>query len=203
MSAATRPARPPARPVPRWPYAVAAGALLVEVAVHLVDTRVLARPVPALDSAREWSYSHVLSSGALLAGGLLCAVGARRARRRRARWGLAAGIFGVLFLDNVSRLHTHLGWWPVVLVPVLGVLAAALLGIADGEQARTMVALGLGMLLLSLAIHIGGPPVERALGWGPDDTGTQVKIALKEGTELAGWLLVVLALWHLLPRETA
>ena len=62
---------------------------------------------------------------------------------------------------------------------------------------------GVTLLVLSLAIHVIGPPIERLAGWGEDSWGTQLKIALKEGTELAGWALVVPSLLLLRRRVTA
>ncbi len=47
------------------------------------------------------------------------------------------------------------------------------------------------MLLASLAIHVLGPSAVRALGWGPDSWAYQVKVGLKEGSELAGWVLLL------------
>jgi hypothetical protein len=61
------------------------------------------------------------------------------------------------------------------------------------------------LLLASLAIHVLGPSAVRALGWGPDSWAYQIKVGLKEGTELAGWVLLLppLARLALDPRSAA
>jgi hypothetical protein len=48
-------------------------------------------------------------------------------------------------------------------------------------------------------VHVLGPHVVQALGWGTDSWAYQVEVGLKEGMELAGWLLLVFALWRARP----
>jgi hypothetical protein len=50
------------------------------------------------------------------------------------------------------------------------------------------------VLALSLALHVVGPHVIAWLGYGQGSWLFQVKIALKQGTECAGWWLVAFAL---------
>jgi hypothetical protein len=101
----------------------------------------------------------------------------------------------------VSRLHEQTGAWPLLYAPTLGGLAAALWAVAEGtELARIMLA-GLTLLVVSLAVHVVGHELVQALGWGPETWGYQVKVALKEGIELAGWALVVPALATLATLE--
>jgi hypothetical protein len=65
---------------------------------------------------------------------------------------------------------------------------------------------GLALLLSSLVIHVLGPDVVHALGWQQGSWAYQIKVALKEGTELAGWVVLVpavVALARVLPPQRA
>ena len=150
--------------------------------------------VRLLDSAREWSYSHLLGTLAFAAGAILGVLSARTAVAHRGAWHAIAGLFAFLLIDNVSRLHTYVAAWPLLYGPVLVGLCWALLRVADGTHVQAVMRVGVTLLVFSLVIHVGGPPVEHLAGWGERSWGTQVKIAFKEGTELAGWALVVPAL---------
>jgi hypothetical protein len=175
----------------------AAFALALETSTHLIDFGVYDLRIRALDSADQWSYSHVLATIAYAAGAVLCATGAVRAVRRRPAWATASALFAFLLVDNVGRLHDHVGAWPLLYAPVLLALSVSLVAIARGTPVAGLVYAGLGLLFASLAIHVVGPSVVRALGWGPNGWGYQIKVALKEGTELAGWVLLVPALARL------
>lgn len=183
-------------------FAVAGAVFAIEVTTHLVDVFVLDSRVRLLDSAREWSYSHLLGTLAFAAGAILGVLGVRGAVAQRAAWRAIAWLFAFLLVDNVTRLHTHVPGWPLLYGPVLLVLCWALLRVADGSRVQTVMRAGVTLLVLSLAIHVIGPPIERLAGWGEDSWGTQLKIALKEGTELAGWALVVPSLLLLRRRAT-
>lgn len=179
------------------PYAWAAGA---GVAVLVTDLVHLAADHPDLrlfDASAEWSWSHVAASGAMAAAALAGVAGARRGRGRPGAWWTTAGLFGVLLLDNVTRLHTHVGAWPVIYLPILGGIAAAAWTLARGSREAPVVAAALLTLVASLAVHVLGPSVVHALGQGGGSWAYQVKSGLKEATELAGWVLLVPALWRL------
>ena len=65
------------------------------------------------------------------------------------------------------------------------------------------MSVALGALALSYVVHIFGPHVVAEFGWGTDSWAFQAKVGLKEGTELAGWLLMVVALWRIGQRSTS
>jgi hypothetical protein len=89
-------------------------------------------------------------------------------------------------------------------VLALPVAAVLLVDVARDHEARRLMILGLSCLAAALALHELGPPVLRALGWRYDSWGFQVKIALKESVEFAGWLLVAFALaLQVWPRRAA
>ncbi len=138
----------------------------------------------------------------------LCAVaGWRGARRtRRGTWWLVFGLSGFLLVDNLSRLHEHVTLWPLVYAPILAVLAGAALRLSAGSDVAPAVRGGLVLLLISLLIHALSLRLGHALGlWEPDKSRFllwryQVLIAVKEGTELAGWMLFAPALLLLARR---
>jgi uncharacterized membrane protein YfbV (UPF0208 family) len=133
----------------------------------------------------------------MAAAALAGVAGARRGRGRPWAWWTTAGLFGVLLLDNVTRLHTHMGAWPVVYIPILAGIAAAAWTLARGSREAPVVAAGLLTLVGSLAVHVLGPHAVHALGGDDGSWAYQVKAGLKEATELAGWVLLVPALWRL------
>jgi hypothetical protein len=189
-----------ARRVPPAAFALAGGALALEVTTHLLDFGADFR-IPLLDSASEWSWSHIVATVAFAAATLAGVAGARRAGRLRSAWQVLAVLFGFLFLDNVSRLHTQISAWPVIYAPILLVVSGAAWRVARGTREAPVVGAGLATLLVSLGVHVLGPQVVHVLGWTSHSWAYQVKVALKEGTELAGWVLVVPALWRLaMPR---
>jgi hypothetical protein len=186
----------------RLPYAVAGAVLVVETATHLVNFGLYDEGARLLDSSSVWSYSHLLAVLAFAVGAIVCAWGGANLGGRRRAWWLAAALFAFLFLDEITRLHDHIGLWPLIYAPILLALTLCVTVVARGTIVEEFVYAGLALLFVSLGIHVLGPPVVRGLGWSPTSWAYQVKIALKEGTELAGWVLVVPALARLsLPRN--
>jgi hypothetical protein len=175
----------------------------VELATDLVDFGADDLRIRILDSAYEWSWSHLVATAAFATAAVLGFVGAHRSTRHRRAWWATGGLFAFLFADNVTRLHEHVAAWPVLYAPLLGALMLSLAMLAWGTDQQRIVLCALTLLLVSLAIHVLGPHAVRALGWGPDSWAYQVKVGLKEGTELAGWVLLLppLARLALQPRR--
>jgi hypothetical protein len=194
-----------ARPRPRRrtrvaPFAVAGGALALVVATHLIDLGADNLRIRALDASYEWSWSHIAATAAFGAGAVICGVGWRHARSKRRAWLAASALFGLLCIDTITRFHTHLTAWPVIYAPLLGGLFYAIVAVSWDTDFAPAVIAGVGLLGLSLAIHVFGHELVRAAGWGAGSWPYEIKVALKEGTELAGWVLVVPALGGLALR---
>jgi cytochrome bd-type quinol oxidase subunit 2 len=191
---------------PVRPWLVGAGVVVaVEMATHLGDCGADDLRIRLLDSAYKWSWSHLVATAAFATAAVLGFTGAQRSAGHRRAWRAIGGLFAFFFVDNVTRLHDHVAHWPVVYTPLLGVLMLSLAVVAwDTDQQRIVVG-ALTLLLASLAIHVLGPSAVRALGWGPDSWAYQIKVGLKEGTELAGWVLLLppLARLALDPRSAA
>jgi hypothetical protein len=185
------------RRVSPLPLALAGGALAVEVTTHLVNFGAYDLRIRVLDSSYEWSWSHLAATGAFAAAAVIGSIGAKRVARKRRAWLVLSALFAVLFVDNVTRFHTHVGVWPLIYAPLFGAVLVAVLAVSrDTELAGTTVA-AIALLVASLGIHVFGHQLVRELGWGADSWPYQVKVALKEGTELAGWVLLVPALTSL------
>jgi hypothetical protein len=171
----------------RGAAAAAVAAAGTVMATQLLDFEAWHLRIRLLDSSYEWSWSHLVSTGAIGAGAVLCALGARAAApgRRLRAWRVAA------------VLHEHLPHWPVLYAPVVAGLAAAVVVVAAGRPAARLVVAAVALLCASFAIHVAGPSIVRALGWSPYGFAFQVKVALKEGSELAGWVMLLTALARL------
>jgi hypothetical protein len=147
--------------------------------------------VALLDANDEWSYSHILATAAFGGGTVICWIGARAGGPRVGSWWVACGLFAFFFLDGVTRLHDQIGAWPAIYAPLLLTLGICVFRVSRGTPSADAVTLALGLLALSVAIHVLGPRATDILGWDEASWGYQVKVGLKEGTELAGWVLLV------------
>jgi hypothetical protein len=183
------------------PYVAAAAALALETATHLLDYGAYDLRVRLLDSSAEWSYSHLLGTLAFAIGAVCGGVGAAAASRRRVAWWAICCLFAFLLVDNLTRFHEHVPAWPAIYAPALCALTAAIAIVAADTDLAPFVYAGIALLFGSLAIHVFGPGAVRAFGWSADSWAYQVKVALKEGTELAGWVLLVPALGRLARRQ--
>jgi hypothetical protein len=118
------------------------------------------------------------------------------ARVRAATPVVLAILLTFLAVDHMAKLHEEVPHWRLAYLPLLGVTVLALAGAARGpvRGARALLTCGVALLAASLALHeIGGWLMER-LGVASDSVAFQVKLDVKHGTEVAGWLLVALGL---------
>ncbi len=94
----------------------------------------------------------------------------------------------------------HIGesipYWQVLLLPPLGVTLVALWIAARDLNPSTgrMLRSGCLLLVIAFSLHVFGAAILRHLGFGVDSWPYQVKIALKEGSEISGWMLIAAAL---------
>jgi hypothetical protein len=178
-------------------YLPAFAALTLEVAAHLLDYGLDELHLRLLDASSEWSWSHVVATTALASGAAVSVFAARRTRGEARQWWILAALFSVLLADNVTRAHEAVPHWPLVVLPALVGVAIGVVRLARGTPVFRVALAGLGLLLTSFVIHVLGHALVDGAGWGPDTWGYQIKVALKEGTELAGWVLIVPALVRL------
>jgi hypothetical protein len=175
----------------RLAYLAAFAVLMIEVAAHLLDFALDDLRVRLLDASTEWSWSHLLATAALASGAGISLLATRRRRDEARQWWSLAAFFGVLLADNVTRAHEAVPHWPLIVLPALAGVAIGVVRLARGTPVFETAVAGLALLLASFAIHVLGHALVHGLGWGPTTWGYQIKVALKEGTELAGWVLLV------------
>jgi hypothetical protein len=167
---------------------------------HLIDFGSNNLSIRLFNADSDASWSHVLIAAIIVVATAAAAVGAWRSQTQRGWWGAATAILGFIAIDEISSLHTRIdsmSWGKALYAPILLALCVCLWRLSAGRRASFVLRAGLLTLVISFAIHVFGPHVVSALGWGYDSWAYQVKVALKQGTELAGWLLVVWGLCRL------
>jgi hypothetical protein len=181
------------------PFVLAGAGFVAVLITHLVDFGSDGLRVGVLNADSDASWSHRLIAATLVAATAVAAVNAWRSRERRGLWAVVAGILAFLAVDELSSLHTQvdqMAWGKALYGPILLVLGVCLWRLAARRPQGLVLRVGVAILFLSFGIHVFGPHIVHALGYGTDSWPYQVKVALKQGTELAGWLLVFIGLWR-------
>jgi hypothetical protein len=166
---------------------------VVHVTLQLVDFGVYDLRVKALDASTDTTLLGVVPSIAL-ACAALAAVAAAARLRRPALVALAALVCLEL---AVQRLVLHGGSGG--LAATLPLVAAILVLLVREawrlpEPCGRCVLLGCALLVTSFALHVLLPPVLSAIGYGAGTWPYEIKVALKHGFEIAGWLTVATGL---------
>lgn len=190
----------------RFGNLVAVAAASFIAVAHVVNERVLGGDVWSLDADLDGNAISWISSEATFVAALAAfALGLLVAERRRILLVLAA-LLAYFSLDDMVAVHERIGtmareglgletgWgrsiWPVLFLPLL---ATAFLGLwrtastqpaPAGEQIRrglALLVLAVGLEVGSTAIHVTG----NGTGWLD-----ALEVALEEGLELAGWILI-------------
>jgi hypothetical protein len=175
-------------------FVVAAAGFVSVLITHLIDFGADDLRISVLDAGSSSSWSHGVIAAMLAAATAVAVIGASRSETHPTLWGVAAGILGFLTVDELSSLHAQIdqiSWGKAIYAPILLALAVCLWMVDDRSSHTVALRAGLATLFVSFAIHVFGPHVVHALGWGDNTWADQIKIGLKQGTELAGWLLVL------------
>jgi hypothetical protein len=193
---------------------VAAGVLLtvaavaVQTALYLADVYVLDRRVGTFDVDGEGGLSAWAASVTTFSTALLALLLALVQSARRVHLFVLAAAAAFLSFDEVVIVHERIGLkvtealdlsntylriaWPIVYLPLLATVAAILfqLARANTDPVRSLLGIGLALLACAVGLEIGG----LALDLIPTLTETSwlytMEIALEEGAELAGWILI-------------
>jgi hypothetical protein len=167
---------------------VVAVLLASELATHLVDYGVYDLRVRAMDanlgsSPVAWASPTAIAI-ALVSAWVL-------ARRGRVSWGLVAALAVVLPLGT-RHLGESLPHWQFILLPPLGLTLFLLWREAQrlDPLASGSCRAGCVLLVLAFVLHVFGGAALRGLGVAVLSWPYQVKVSLKEGIEISGWLLV-------------
>jgi len=190
------PARGPARePAARFGAFAAAALICAAVATQRVDYGVYDLRVRALDSNADGAILERLGDAALLAAAVAAAFLAAHPPRRATTVGLSL-LLAFLAVDRLVGLHEEVSHWRVLYLPIVAATLLALAAVAgDLRPAGVRLLLG-GILLLafSFVLHELGAWLMVRLGAAPDGWAYQLKVGVKHGTEVAGWLLVALGI---------
>jgi hypothetical protein len=179
---------------------LAVGAIAAVGATHLVDFGVYDLRYRIFNANSDASWSHVVVTGVLAVGAAVCLVGAKRLPEQRATWVATAVVLTPLFFVGVaSGVHSEIdavSHGRLLYAPVLAVLVYCVWRLTRGGPYFAVVSAGAALLLASYVVHVLEPHnIARALGWRVGGWGFQVVVVVKEGAELAGVLLALLALW--------
>jgi hypothetical protein len=185
---------------------VALIAFAAVVVTHLIDFGSDQLRVGIFDASADSSWSHFAVDAILVAAAGIAIVGAIRSSAQRRLWVAAAAVLTFLAIDEVTPLHTHVddvNWGKALYAPILLVLGVCVWRLSEASAEKRLLRAGLATLLVSFGIHVFGVHVVHALGWTSGSWAYQVKVALKEGTELAGWLLILVGLSRLVLSRRA
>jgi hypothetical protein len=198
-----------------WGYVMAPVAVLVQGASHLTNVLVFDGDISTFSADEDGNTFAWASSVATYTAALMAFALAFLDRRRRGRMLVLAALLAFFSLDDILRVHewvegqaverleTLLSFdpeygrliWPLLFFPMLATAFIVLWQLSRtlaGEPARA-IRIGLGLLVLgvlaeaaSAAIHVE----ERFAGGFIDG----LEVAVEEGAELAGWILIATAL---------
>jgi hypothetical protein len=182
------------------PITVAAIAAATVAATNLVDFEFDTPRIALLNANAQASWSHIATAAALAIAAVIAILTTTRPGRRRALWGAVAAVQALLFVVEVSSVHVIVdrhSFGKLIYVPLLAVLVLCLWLLTLGSEHAPLVWSAILVLMLAYVVHVFGARVVEALGWGGGSWVYQMKVGIKEGAELAGWLLLVVALTRL------
>lgn len=170
--------------------------LLVGTAItaHLVDFGVYGLRIHAMNANLGTSPVAWASPAAIL---LALAASIVLVRRTALRVTPVLSISLAIVLVLATR---HLGesipGWQLLLLPPLGVTLAMLWRTSHELDSATSRLLRAGCVLLvaAFALHTLGAPALKLLGFDASSWPYQIKVAVKEGSEICGWMLIAAGL---------
>ena len=176
--------------------ALAAAVVMLQVTANLVDFGVYHYRFAFLNPNNEGSLFAWISGLVIAFAACLCLVRAYRVGLERGRYLLLGVLLGLLAVENRVRVREQSVHRPLVYVPLLGALFAALVWTSWRwpRAARRVVWAGLASLVFSFALHKVAPHVLAHYGYGPGDWLYEVKVSLKESGEVCGWILIATGL---------
>jgi hypothetical protein len=177
----------------------ALGGAAVVIAADMAADLALRDEYRFLDVSSDTGLDAMLSFAAVALAAVALTLAIVRGAPHSARLGVAAAGLAFLAADMATGLHERLSdaaapaavdHWPaaVLYAPILAAVAVAFW--REGSAlARTAVA----SLGAALAIRLVAGAVYLAVDYRPGDGAKEVAVALQQGLELAGWLLLAAA----------
>ena len=186
-----------------WLAILVAGVVIVG---SLLNHFALDDAVPDLDAGQEDSFNNWVSVVATFSAGLAAALHALFFSERQRWFAALAAIFAFLSLDDLTKLHERLGAnigidhiETVIFAPVFGAAFLIAWALAREVPARVGRFLRGGLILLVAAVVVDlGASYTADLQEEGTDWPQATRIAVEEGFEVAGWIVVSAALITLL-----
>jgi hypothetical protein len=196
--------------------ALALVAVVVQTTAHLGNEFLLDDRVDGLDADLEGTAFTWASSVATFTVGLAAALHAAVFERQRRELSALAAIALWFSLDDVAIIHERLALelgedvfglpdylavrlWLILYLPLLLVAGVVLWRIAQEAEppADRTVLLGLGLLVASIPVEIVGA-ITRKLAEEGTEVPETFRVAVEEGLELGGWILLAAGLTAIL-----
>ncbi len=219
------PPRDPER-LPGWLLSVGLALAIAGVAVQTTGHLLQAFAFPSLDELnadRDANNPFAWASSVTIFGAALATFVLYGLSRR---WTLLLLAVALMFfsLDDIVAFHERLAlrsetaldlWeysrravWVVLFLPLLAYVSIVLVAIARRADARTrrFIYVGLGLLIFAVGVEASSA-VTHHWGYKGESTYDAYEVAVEEGAELAGWILVAAALtahmtWALITAQT-
>jgi hypothetical protein len=188
-----------------------AGAVLQALS-HMVNVFVFDGEHFNLDAEADSNAWAWASSVATFTCAFIAAVLALLARTNAGRLWFLAGVLAFFSVDDLVKIHEGLGtrvrerifdlptgWgrlaWPAIFFPLLAAVFLLLWGLAREapERAGLWIQVGLGLLVFAVGLELLSAPwyIE---GHSPHSVPGATEVAIEEGAELAGWILIATGL---------
>jgi len=169
--------------------------VLAGAAAQLADYGFGLGPGP-LDSSADGGVFGVVGDLALASAALAAWATLGRARARTHVVSVLAVLLTFLAVDKALSMHDQIPHWPAYYAPVIVAALVALVAVAGDLSRRSLRLMAAGLLLLGAAfvLHFTGETLLDKLHASHSGWAAEVKAVVKHGAELAGWLIVALAL---------
>lgn len=173
--------------------AVAGASVLLFGAAHLVNAWVFDREIGPFDAGAGDSAFERMGNLAIALSLLAVLLLAIRAGSVSAA--LLVPLLGFLLVDDLLGIHEHVPSWRILYLPLLAAVFYLLwrFEYADRDALR-LARVGLVLLVASVVLGVVAERIVVRQGWTTGDAGYEAKILVKDGSEVAGWILIATAL---------
>lgn len=191
-------------------FIIAAAAVAAQAVTSFANAVALNRGIGALNADSDTSLWAWAGIGVEFTAAYTAALLAVLQPHHRARWLVLALVVAFLSADDMLQWHErastlvtsigpidHAGRliWPIIFLPALSCTFVLLLTSAARVRPRIAATIRLGLLLLVAAIGLEmTSPGFFQLGYGHGSVPYELEVVVEEGCELAGWLLIGVAL---------
>lgn len=195
---------------------IAVVAVLVQTVAHLGNEFLLDDRVEGLDADVEGNALTWASSVATFAVALCAALHAAAVEKQRREFTVLAALALWFSLDDVAIIHERVALelgedllgmpdylavrlWLILYLPLLLLAGLVLWRVAQEAQppADRAVLVGLGLLVASIPVELAGA-VTRKLAEDSTEVPETFRVAIEEGLELGGWILIATGLTAIL-----